>query len=68
MISRRLSNICETSPMPIVQTANIANVIQGTIASAERVFEVLDEEEQLPDAADAAFLSISTTVRGEVRL
>ncbi|MBR0597004.1 ABC transporter ATP-binding protein [Sinanaerobacter chloroacetimidivorans] len=37
---------------PIVQTANIANIIQGTIASAERVFEVLDEEEQIPDPVD----------------
>lgn len=38
---------------PIIQTANIANVIQSTIACAERVFEVLDEEEELPDAPDA---------------
>lgn len=38
---------------PIVQTANIANVIQGTVASAERVFEVLDEEEQRPDDQEA---------------
>ena len=30
---------------PIVQTANIVNLIQGTIASAERVFEILDEDE-----------------------
>lgn len=34
---------------PIVQTANIANIIQATIASAERVFEVLDETEEIPD-------------------
>ncbi len=34
---------------PITQTANIANVIQSAIASAERVFEILDEEEQSPD-------------------
>lgn len=38
---------------PIVQTANIANIIQSTVACAERVFEVLDEEEEAPDAADA---------------
>jgi ATP-binding cassette subfamily B protein len=31
---------------PIVQTANIANLMQSTIASAERVFEVLDEKEE----------------------
>ena len=36
---------------PIVQTANIANIIQSTVASAERVFELLDEIEELPDAA-----------------
>jgi len=41
---------------PIVQTANIANVIQSTIACAERVFELLDEAEQLPDKADAVKL------------
>lgn len=41
---------------PIVQTANIANVLQSTIASAERVFEVLDEPEETPDRADAAEL------------
>ncbi|MEI6876338.1 MAG: ABC transporter ATP-binding protein, partial [Spirochaetota bacterium] len=32
--------------MPITQTAQIANVIQSTIACAERVFEVLDEREE----------------------
>lgn len=38
---------------PITQTANIANIIQSTIASAERVFEILDEEEEVADAVDA---------------
>ncbi|MBB3130778.1 ATP-binding cassette subfamily B protein [Paenibacillus rhizosphaerae] len=42
---------------PIMQTANIANIIQSTIASAERVFELLDEEEEVPQAADAAVLN-----------
>ncbi len=37
---------------PIVQTANIINIIQSTIASAERVFEILDEAEEIPDDAD----------------
>ena len=32
--------------MPIVQTANIANIIQSTVACAERVFEILDEVEE----------------------
>ena len=35
--------------MPITQTASIASTIQSTIASAERVFELLDEEEAVPD-------------------
>ncbi|NTW71072.1 MAG: ABC transporter ATP-binding protein [Eubacteriaceae bacterium] len=39
--------------MPIVQTANIANVLQSTVACAERIFEVLDEEEEIQDSAAA---------------
>ncbi len=35
--------------MPIVQAASIVNVLQSAVASAERVFELLDEEEELPD-------------------
>lgn len=42
--------------MPIINTANIANIIQSTVACAERVFEVLDEEEELPDSSDAVVL------------
>jgi ATP-binding cassette, subfamily B, multidrug efflux pump len=38
---------------PIIQTANIANVIQSTIACAERVFQLLDEQEEQPAAPDA---------------
>lgn len=34
---------------PIMQVANVANVIQSTAAAAERVFEFLDEEEMSPD-------------------
>ena len=34
---------------PIVQTASIMNVLQSTVASAERVFELLDEVEETPD-------------------
>ncbi len=41
---------------PIVQTANIANVIQSTVASAERVFELLDELEEIPDKEDAKLI------------
>jgi len=39
--------------IPIVQTANIVNVIQSTVASAERVFEILDETEEVPDKEGA---------------
>lgn len=42
--------------MPITQTANIANIIQSTVASAERVFEILDEEEQVPEVANPVVL------------
>lgn len=42
--------------MPIIQTANIANVIQSTVACAERVFEILDEEEEVPDKEDAVVI------------
>lgn len=49
---------------PIVQTANIANIIQSTVASAERVFEILDEPEELPDRPDAVTIA---QPRGEVR-
>ena len=38
---------------PIVQTANIANIMQSTAAAAERVFEFLSEKEEPEDAADS---------------
>jgi ATP-binding cassette subfamily B protein len=34
---------------PIVQAASIANVLQSAVASAERVFELLDEPEEIAD-------------------
>jgi ATP-binding cassette subfamily B protein len=43
--------------MPIIQTASIANVIQSTMACAERVFGVLDEPEEKPDADDAIVIA-----------
>lgn len=36
--------------MPIAQTAQIANVLQSTMAAAERVFEFLAVEEEIPEA------------------
>jgi ATP-binding cassette subfamily B protein len=42
--------------MPITQLANIANVIQSAMASTERIFELLDEQEQVPEAEHALVL------------
>jgi ATP-binding cassette, subfamily B, multidrug efflux pump len=50
--------------MPITQLSGIANVIQLTIVSAERVFELLDEAEETPDSANA---SVVVTPRGAVQ-
>lgn len=50
---------------PIVQVASIANIIQSTVAAAERVFEILDEEEEQPDPEDAAFVE---EPQGEVKM
>lgn len=50
--------------MPITQTANIANIVQSTVACAERVFEVLDEEEEMPDKRVAGLLKFP---KGQVR-
>jgi ATP-binding cassette, subfamily B, multidrug efflux pump len=34
---------------PIIQTASITNILQSAIASSERVFELLDEPEEIAD-------------------
>ncbi|MEF3112366.1 ABC transporter ATP-binding protein [Streptomyces chrestomyceticus] len=36
---------------PLTQVASMANMVQSGVASAERVFELLDAEEQAPDDA-----------------
>jgi ATP-binding cassette subfamily B protein len=41
---------------PIIQVANITNILQSTVASAERVFEIMDETEQVPDKEDAKII------------
>ncbi|AOY78124.1 ABC transporter ATP-binding protein [Clostridium formicaceticum] len=48
---------------PIVQTANITNIIQSTVASAERVFKLLDETEEVQDQKDAKVIKMP---KGEV--
>jgi ATP-binding cassette subfamily B protein len=42
--------------MPITQLSGIANTIQLTIVSAERVFELLDEPEESPESASAVVI------------
>ncbi|MDD4699217.1 MAG: ABC transporter ATP-binding protein [Oscillospiraceae bacterium] len=42
---------------PIVQIANIINVLQSTAASAERVFEILDETEEVSDSKNSIELT-----------
>ncbi|MBL4934641.1 ABC transporter ATP-binding protein [Clostridium sp. YIM B02515] len=49
---------------PIVQTANIANILQSTVAAAERVFEVLDEIEEVPEKENSKLIKAP---KGEVR-
>ena len=50
---------------PISQTANIANIIQSTIAAAERVFEILDEHEEEPVQNPVQLSHITGVVRFE---
>ncbi|MCY0907660.1 MAG: ABC transporter ATP-binding protein [Sulfobacillus thermotolerans] len=49
---------------PITQLSSISNVIQSTIASSERVFEILDEPEQVDDVQDTEVL---THPRGHIQ-
>ena len=48
---------------PLVQVANIANILQSTAAAAERVFEFLDEPEEAVEPNNLVKLS---GVKGEV--
>jgi len=48
---------------PLTQVASMANLLQSGVASAERVFEVLDAPEQSPDVSPAV---IQSQVRGRV--
>lgn len=48
---------------PITQLANISNVLQQTVAAAERVFEFLEEEEEVSETTSPVHLE---KVRGEV--
>jgi ATP-binding cassette subfamily B protein len=50
---------------PLTQLASMVSVFQSSVASAERVFALLDWPDQSPDPADAPTLG---TVRGRVEL
>jgi len=49
---------------PISQMANISNILQQTAASAERVFEFLEEEEESPDTTNPV---VPGRISGNVR-
>ena len=50
---------------PILQVAGVVNVLQSAVASAERVFELLDEREQSPEPLSApAFREPRGAVKG----
>ncbi|MDD3538813.1 MAG: ABC transporter ATP-binding protein [Atribacterota bacterium] len=49
---------------PLVQVASMVNILQSTVASAERVFELLDEKEEIPDTENPVVLE---EVKGQVK-
>ncbi|MFI5984956.1 ABC transporter ATP-binding protein [Streptomyces sp. NPDC051555] len=51
--------------MPLTQLASMANLVQSGVASAERVYELLDAEEQ---EADSVVQDLAEEVRGAVSL
>lgn len=54
---------------PITQTAQIMNVMQSTLAAAERVFEFLDQPEEAPDCAEPVNIhdeNGNVTIKGTV--
>lgn len=53
---------------PLTQVASMMNLLQSGVASAERVFELLDAEEQVPEVEEAATARRTREqARGEVR-
>ncbi len=47
---------------PILDLSNIANNLQSSLASAERVFTVLEAEEEVPDKEDAVYLEKGSSI------
>jgi ATP-binding cassette subfamily B multidrug efflux pump len=56
-------NYARQFTFPINMIANLYNTIQSAIAGAERVFQIIDEPPEMPDAPDALPLEYA---RGEV--
>ncbi len=60
---------------PITQVANITNILQQSAAAAERVFEFLDEPEEIPESENAITVNhtkepdseLNVTVEGSVQ-
>ena len=52
---------------PLTQVASMANLLQSGVASAERVFELLDADEQVPGRAGRARRVERPARRGPVR-
>ncbi len=50
---------------PVSMVANIANILQSAVAAAERVFELLDAPEEIPDPAQPKAIA---NAKGEVRI
>ena len=51
---------------PITQVANVANQLQSTAAAAERVFELIEEEEEVDLDKKPAFSMEPSEVKGEI--
>ena len=51
---------------PFNEISGVATELQNAIASASRVFEVIDEKAMVPDFPDAAVLGEGETLKGEV--
>ena len=52
MLYEVITQYVRSFTQPITQLANISNVLQQTAAAAERVFEFLDEEDQIAEVED----------------
>ncbi len=52
---------------PIVQISNISNVLQQTVASSERVFEFLDEDEEIKETSNPIRINENSPGEGEIQ-